>query len=1151
MALIILILSMQWNNCNPNFNYMQNNPRDQNNNNNRQYSHSHRNTSESFGERSSRQNTSTYTNQQQHRWSSRDHQDRSNYSRCSSRFGSSRDEVRRESSRRAGEEHRDKETSEQQEKPKQQTQSKAYKARVEDQAKSKKQITNPQQAKEEREKKTKTKEDGQEVVAERLNRPTTSRGLRSTTSCSSLKSLEGDKRKLPAKPSEVQKKPTKSSSQKELQAVSLHTYPQIQVRPLAKLLKQEILAVTQEKRAAEEAPPPNGDIVQLSPRSATHLRRRTVSSHGEASITDRLANMDKEGLKYIINNSDTIYNEHLKQHARRRLREEIRRQLKEIELDQPKDQPAKELVEDEIVDAIKLPQVLLQEIEKCFGLELSVQQKHGELEEQQQTEQEQVEQVQEQQQEQLVQQQVVQEEQEQGEQEQQQEVHQMMQEQEQQEQEQLEQKPNINNIIKEEKEQPITHMAKESSTDLMRRLKVAEQSNKAMAGNIPAATATTQKQSVESRKRNLQKQQQEQIAAKAQANLLAIKTEIHKDSNSNSPITYIVLSSSEDEDDDEKEEEQEVDQEKEEQVAAADNDSSNSSCLKEDAEKVVDSFEQLLLPQLKESLVERYRSSHSTSLQSRLLFISCVVTSERNTQQKFSKIEVAKMQQNLKSSDNRLGIEFLQREIANVVNQFKQREQEQEQEQERDTVAANEPNELNLACSTDAKSAELAASHQSETDVAEQAAASSSRASLLPTPPRNGTPTTNMTNATRSLHPALALGVPYLSLEAATAAAGLPNLNGLPLGCSSLESVADSLLHSGGDSVVQSLLEIDRRLLENQNRRSFLEEMIMKFQKEKSDMEMASLELQNRKFLLLNAVIGRNQMAAAASTTSPLLANTPTNSPPPPPPAAPSPPAVSQPKRKLRPKRHTRFLPKRKPKKQHNPSAQQVNEAESKSSQTEESLTSSTTTSTSKSISIPLAIKQEPAVPVEVAEPVQLNKENDGTTKRAASDSTGAASNKRQCLGRTATTNAAQQQPLAVIPPLPPPPPPPEPFAHMSYELPRMLRKPTPPPAQVPSSPQSVGSSTESFNYDFIPSGRLHNIVSPITQICIHKVSIIAASENGDIYVFNIGSHKLEQQVPKHSEAITNMFLCERNSMLYTTSLDGFLKKSSLEVGVA
>lgn len=1052
--------------------------------------------------------------------------------------------MRRESSRRGGgDEHRDKETSEQQEKPKQQTESKAYKAREEDQTKSKKEITNPQESKEEREKKTKTKEDG-------LNRPTTSRGLRSTTNCSPLKSLEGEKRKPPAKPSEVQKKPTKSSSEKEPQAVSLQTYPQIQVRPLTELLKQEILAVTQEKREAGGAPSPNGGIVQSTSRSATHLRRPTVSSHGEASITDRLASMDKEGLKYIINNSDTIYNEHLKQQARRRLREEIRRQLKDIELDQPKDQPAKELVEDEIVDAIKLPQILLQEIEKCFGLELSVQEKQGEQEEQQELEQEQVGQVQEQQ---LEQQPVGQEQQEQ---EQQQEEHQVVQEQQQLEQEQLEleqeqelleQKPNINNIIKEENDQPIAHMAKESSTDLMRRLEVAEQSNKAMAGNITAATPTTQKQSVESRKRNLQKQQQEQIAVEAQTNLMAIKKEIQKDSNSNSPITYIVLSSSEDEDDDEKDEElemeaqrklqKELEQEKEEQ-----SDHSNSSRLKEDAEKVVDSFEKLLLPQLKESLAERYRSSHSTSLQSRLLFISCVVTSERNTQQTFSKIEVAKMQQNLKSSDNRLGIEFLQREIANVVNQFKQREQEQELERDA-AAAANVPNELNLACAIDDKSAELAASHQRETD----AASSSTRASLLPTPPRNGTPTTNMTNATRSLHPALALGVPYLSLDTATAAAGLPKLNGL----GSLESVGESLLLSSGDSVVQSLLEIDRRLLENQNRRSFLEEMIMKFQKEKSDMEMASLELQNRKFLLLNAVIGRNQMAAAASTSSPLLANTPTNSPPPPPAqAAPSPPAVAPPKRKLRPKRRTRFLPKRKPKKLRNPPAQQVNEAESKSCQTEESLTSSTATSTSKSISIPQPMKQEPAAPVELADPVQLNKENEATTKRAASDSNGAASNKRQCLGRTATTNASQQQqqPLAVIPPLPPPPPPPEPFSHMSYELPRMLRKPTPPPAQSPSSPQSMGS--ESFNYGFIPSGRLHNIVSPITQICIHKVSIIAASENGDIYVFNIGSHKLEQQIPKHSEAITNMFLCDRESFLYTTSLDGFLKKSSLEVGV-
>lgn len=302
----------------------------------------------------------------------------------------------------------------------------------------------------------------------------------------------------------------------------------------------------------------------------------------------------------------------------------------------------------------------------------------------------------------------------------------------------------------------------------------------------------------------------------------------------------------------------------------------------------------------------------------------------------------------------------------------------------------------------------------------------------------------------------------------------------------------------------------------------------MKFQKEKSDMEMVSLELQNIKFLLLNAVIGRNQVAAAAAAASPSMANTPTNSPPPPPAseiaAAEVPPR--QPKRKLR---RTRILPRRKPPRTRSqrgklPSVPQVDKAESKSSQTDDALS----TATSHDINLPQPIKEEPET--------EAKPPNKRTANAAATDSAASTCGKRQRLAKTAA-----QQPLAVIPPLPPPPPPPEPFANMSpsYELPSMPRKPA----------VATPTPSESFNYGFIPSGRLHSITSPITQIRVHKVSIIAASENGDIYVYNIGSHKLEQQIPKHSEAITNMYLCDRDAYLYTTSLDGFLKKSSLEVG--
>lgn len=1130
-----LTLSAQWNNCKPNFNYTNNS---NNNNNNWQFGHSHRNNSEFFIERIARLNPSSYTYQQEQRWSKRDYQDRNK--RSSSRLSTSRAEPRRDGTktqRKGAENERgDKEYREGKEKPK-----------------CKNPTTNPKEVKVEEENRTKIKAADQvvdEVIPKKRPTSCTSADRRSTTLSTPPKSLEGEKGKLPVRPSEV----------KETEAdISLPPgNPQIKVRPFTELLKQEIIAVTQEQRAAEAAAPSFNGIAKLDTRSATRLRRSTVSSsHGnETSITERLASMDKESLKYIINNSDTIYNDHLKQQARRRLREEIRRQLREIELEQPKDKPATDLVEDEIVDSIKLPQILLQEIEKCFGLELSENvegqglQVKQEQQEEQQDQQEELQQEQEKQPEQPVEQQqeelgvLLQVKQELVEQLLPSSLNQLQSNQEQQqekEHQQVELQLIPNSSVEE------APMPKKSSTGLMTRFKLVEQ-NKAMAGEESSKNGTltpsTQKQNVETRKRNLQEKNVEQVAVKDETALMCIKKEIIKD---DSPITYIVLSSSEDEDDvievqgqkqrGKKKQvpaEQQLEKKALERDAIAVSDDSNCSQvsnassskrryqlrLQANANNVVDSFEKLILPQLKESLAESYRSSHCSSLQSRLLFISCVVTSEHNTQQIFSKTEVAKMQQNLKSSDNRLGIEFLLRQIVNVVNHFKQAARQKQQAERMQkkapytAAAVDEPNELNLA-----QSAELAESvepHQSEISSAEQVG-KSARASLPPTPPRNDTPINIRNSATGASLPTLSLGIPYLPLDAAA----LPHL--------SPDSV-ESLLVSG-HSVAHNLHEIDRRLLENQNRRKFLEEMIMKFQKEKSDMEMLSLELQNMKFLLLNAVIGRNQATAAASTTSPVV-NTPTNSPPP---AAPSTKVAEvaevpsrPPKRKLRRKR---ILPRRKPPKTRKPRnppfVQPADTAESKSSQTDETLVLSGSSSTS----IPHLIKEEPPEPSAV-ENVDINKR----TANAATDSVASTCGKRLRLTKCATANAAIQQPLAVIPPLPPPPPPPEPFANMSL------------PSATPQ-PMPTQASAECSDYGFIPSGRLHSITSPITQIRVHKVSIIAASENGDIYVFNIGNHKLELQIAKHSEAITNMYLCDRDSFLYTTSLDGFLKKSSLEVG--
>ncbi|XP_023170994.2 myb-like protein P isoform X2 [Drosophila hydei] len=903
------------------------------------------------------------------------------------------------------------------------------------------------------------------------------------------------------------------------------TYPKIQVRPLAELLKQEIFAVTQEQLLAADKGAFSGNAAKPGQRPTIQRRRQTISNNsyngnGDYSINDRLANMDKEGLKNIINNSDTIYNEHLKLQARRRLREEIRRQLKEIELDQPKDKPAKELVEDEIVEAIKLPQFLLQEIEKCFGIDISVAKE--------------------------IETNAV-------------------------KAEQVGKESEITSKETAPTQEEITdltdNMAMGNSTDLMERLKVAEQfrmmttknnrnrnSEKAKSPSLLSRTAKTpdsiQKSNAQrKRTESLDPKQGQTQAQKALSAVEAIKREIQTESRSlqENCNVIVVVSSSEDEDEDVAAEQRSQQKNKQPTVADlsdGDSDHSNSSScsrdstkrryqqkLESDANNIVDSFDKLILPQLKESLVERYRSSHCANLQSRLHFISCVVTSSEHNPRSFSKIEVAKIQQNLKSNDYRQAIEFLLREIVNVVNLQKQtatarRRQHLEKEQQM-------PNELISTSSASdmkvSKNAEPASeSHQS--DAAEPAAATTAQALMPPTPPRNGTPTP----ATRPLL-ALPMGLPYVGLDSTVSRLSPGSF-----------SPSEPIMMMG-DSVTHSLLEIDRRLLENQNRRGFLEEMIMKFQREKSDLEMLSLELQSRKFLLLNTVIARNQ----ATTLAPLTTVTPTNSPPLTMPTANTAPAtvgtasatplnpeVSNRKRKRRAVvvKRVKILPKRR-----RPAKRSAEPAPSHAADED---VAPKGTSPAPSIPQPIIAPELHIKEEQIETPAPSRESGELQDKRAENSTAIGNSSKRQHLTRSVAANMAQQT-MAIIPPLPPPPPPPEPIANMTYDLPRVLLKPAPP--LLPSTETHMAANLENYNYAFIPIGRLHNISSPITQIRIYKVHIIAASENGDVFMFNIGNHKLERQITKHSEAITNMYLCERESFLYTTSLDGFLKKSSLE----
>ncbi|XP_034664228.1 uncharacterized protein LOC117898720 [Drosophila subobscura] len=1016
---------------------------------------------------------------------------------------------------------------------------------------------------------------------------------------------------------------------------SYQTYPQIKVRPLAELLRQEIQAVTEENRlgstATAEKPATTPEKASGVERPANPLAHKSApknrGSTGYGAIDKHLASLDKESLKNIINNGDPIYDEPLQFQARKRLREEIRRQLKEFQLEKPKDSPVRELVPDEIVDAIKLPTCLLHEIEKCFGLDIS-------KPEEQEINLENIT---------------------------------------------IKTEPNIkseecieNNsepkdnsspqcspnkdqncsppeqdkptecskTCSEEKSTQTVRMA--GAKDLMARLKAADvvksvtavrQYNGRPKGSFPPRGPLLpfpkQNKKLSNIERPVRIKISESLAKKdkpkeqtkgktpgykgnstAQAAgpepTIAIKQEI-KDCEMVLPAminTTIVVSSSSDED--EADEETTQQRQKPKPVAKpndddASDDSTSSQCssesskrryrqkLKSDADNVVDSFEKLILPHLKESLAETYRSQHCGSQYTRLHFISCVVTSSEYNSQSISKMEIAKVQKNLKLPNHRLGIEFLLRQIVHVVNQQKQQAAAQRRKEQEEQKLSNG---ISMVTSAGTGNAEVARGepspppHQRVVEETAVAAPLHNESPCQISPPLSA----YQSPLARESPPALPLlqSPPVLPPRQSPPALPPRGINqpfgvfapGIPF----LDSTM-SRLSPGGyglsepsepmgllvDMVAQNLIDIDRRLLENQNRRSFLDEMIMKFQKEKSDLEMHSLELQSRKFLLINSAISRKHGPTTA--TSVMLGTLPpTNSPPP---TAEGQEAVlgeSFTKSKAKPKGRFRravvvkYLPKRRA---------IINRRTAKRNDNSDILVAQlklemaakeqTEKSKENSPEMPLpiiepVIKEEPMdfcnlMEVQVQRPF-ITENGASHNKRSAEPTLNPTSKPKQSrqskpITSTVSGSNPSQQPLAIIPPLPPPPPPPEPIYNMPYELPRSILKAPPAPPTPLSLPLRNHSVQSNGNLDadlgFIRKGRLHLVVSPITQIRIYKNYILAAAEDGDIYIFNLHNHKLERQIPKHGEAITNMHLCEQESFLYTTSLDGFLKKSSLE----
>ncbi|KAH8336027.1 hypothetical protein KR074_009604, partial [Drosophila pseudoananassae] len=1016
-----------------------------------------------------------------------------------------------------------------------------------------------------------------------------------------------------------------------------HPTSKIQVRPLTELLKQEILAITKEKSLNQGQPDrqtptspapaiasPSRQAIKPnlknSPRriaSASHLS----SSEQEASLNNRIASLDKESLKYIINNSDTVYDEHLKRQARRRLRDEIRRQLKAIELEQPKDNPVKELVEDEIVDAIKLPEQLLQEIEKYFGINIS--ENHKVVKSRTEnckklTSERDAERI----------------------------VSPLDAKRDdgQNNSKDLINDKNIKGLSDPKAKDPeITEKKEEKAKDPPLEIKATNgdkdttsiskgytsridpqpmSSNKELTekilsldktpkstkeaegkkrppllptpvcgmvssssviesqitqstslfptqksqeiGNEIVCIETSPETSLNSTNDHEDLQHSQKVVSAVTCNKNMAPSQLNgKRKSSSSPVIEVrmpenvvdLLSSSDDDvvavdmevdeseaevveseieeptpptsSQDNSEADMEMDKPEDEltdgfeelleptPTTPAINHSKDSQGITEYeknrlklklqsmADNVVDSFEKLILPNLSGSLSESYSRTHSTSLLSRLHFISCVVTSSEHNSRTFSKIEVAKIQRNLKAADNQLAMEFLIGEIVNVINMQKQRLRGTKE----NATGESEP---------EAKGTPKASS------------ALNPRSSPPPLVPilNPSFPPIQLTPLPFPVHPSITpypVGLPFLATNSSLhrIASSTPSSFGYPQPGAAIDSMDLS------DQVGQ-INEIDRRLLENQNRRTFLDEMIMKFQKEKSDLELLSLELQTRRSMLLNSILARSRPPAE----EPPVPEIPPHSPP-------------RPSKRKPPKKLTArsAIARRTRSKTQTPKAlmkhRKVQKKEIPKSKAKE-----LKAKMSKEVSEGAKKKQpgKSKEPQPVDEPSIKGRLEESNPKSSADNS--ATTKPKQSQAKKPKANGASKvahSALAIIQPLRPPPPPPEPIRRLSFEGANLYNPP--PTANYPR----ISPRVTDFKIGSIPKGKLHDITSPITQIRIYKKYVIAASEGGDIYVFHLVSHKLERKIPKHSEAITNMFLCEEEALLYTTSLDGFLKKSDMD----
>ncbi|XP_011209275.2 serine-rich adhesin for platelets isoform X2 [Bactrocera dorsalis] len=433
--------------------------------------------------------------------------------------------------------------------------------------------------------------------------------------------------------------------------------PKISIIPLSRLIRNELIELTDDSSVTEIEDVPPVTLATFTPnkrvcRPNLVKRRRKISTCSNSSGTtenliEKVAGMDKFGIKQVINSCGTRFDEALKAQARKRLREEIRRQLKSMNLETAKDDESVNFVPDDIVDAICIPDIVLEEIRKAFGIEIFCNKNTDALQDAalgiivSNTQQE----------------------------------------------------ATTSNKATSEESTPTTIVAAplqesivETSTTTIQPIpdsinttenvtendttlqkenvsvepeKVSETNVEQTSSKVAETTNPTTKETENISKENKTRTRRIPMGRKSgRKNVNKDVIRVDSSSSSSSSSTSSSSSSSDTES---------------ESSAKSTSSSVKRRRLKlrVDAQNIVESFEKLLLPNLSENLKSRYHNKFSNSTYTRLHFISCICTSEYNTK-KFTKPEIAKIQSNLKSEDRTVALEFLMREIVNVFNKQKE-----------------------------------------------------------------------------------------------------------------------------------------------------------------------------------------------------------------------------------------------------------------------------------------------------------------------------------------------------------------------------------------------------------------------------------------------------------------------------------------------